>query len=464
MTSAATVKTVARRTVSRVASLRTERQLPPGRWGLSTGNDGRLRLGDLALADLTGLHGSPLHIVDLDRLDDHVGRQMRAAGTGSVAATHHLVAVGPILRHLHDQGLLGVVASIDELDRAAAIGIDPGSVVYAEAAPTTASLARALDHGVRAVTVASVDQVALLAAVAAQRGAAAPSVPAMLELSVGEGGPIGSIEAGSAASTAAARDLAAASGVDLRAIRLRRSAPVGDAESMLAAAAMVADGAELVREHGVDEVMLSIDVVPTTTPPIAGARGRLNRFAGVDLPTPRPERGADPARLTAIASATLRDATGERTRLIVEPGRALTASTQFMLATVLDVKDDGEPVHVVLDAGINLAEQTQTEYHQLFNVSCAAGPPAGPFRLVGPICTPADVLYTNWRMPRAEIGDVLAIMDTGAGFVGLSTSFSFPRPAVVGVRGSDTATLRRGETFDDLVELDLIEPGGAASG
>ena len=146
----------ARSIVTRAAALRTETQLPPGHWGLEVGADGRLRRGDIALDELATEHGSPVHVVDLDRLDEHTDRLQRSAGSGSIAATHELIAVGPLLARLHARGVLGVVASVDELDRALAIGIDPSSIVFAEAgASTTASAPRARTSAMIAATAAS---------------------------------------------------------------------------------------------------------------------------------------------------------------------------------------------------------------------------------------------------------------------------------------------------------------------
>ena len=141
-------------------------------------------------------------------------------------------------------------------------------------------------------------------------------------------------------------------------------------------------------------------------------------------------------------------------RVILEPGRALTADTQLLLTTVLDVKDDGGLAHAVLDAGVNVAEPVPNEFHQLFSVSAPAAPPTTPYRLVGPICTPADVLYNNWRLPSLEPGHVLAIMDSGAYFVPFSTTFSFPKPAILMQDGEDVVTCRRHESFEDMIGLD----------
>jgi diaminopimelate decarboxylase len=64
------------------------------------------------------------------------------------------------------------------------------------------------------------------------------------------------------------------------------------------------------------------------------------------------------------------------------------------------------------------------------------------------------VLYNNWRLPELAPGHVLAVMDTGAYFVPFSTSFSFPKPAIVMEDDGQIVACRRAETFADIVALD----------
>jgi diaminopimelate decarboxylase len=141
-------------------------------------------------------------------------------------------------------------------------------------------------------------------------------------------------------------------------------------------------------------------------------------------------------------------------RAVLEPGRALTGDAQLLLATVLAIHDDGPIPHAILDAGINVAEPTSGEYHQLFHTRTPHAPATTSYRLVGPICTPGDVLYHHWRLPDLAPGDVVAVMDSGAYFVPFSTSFSFPRPAIVVHGESGCSIARAAETFADLVHLD----------
>lgn len=459
MIDAGRIKGAVRQSVSSAAAATSSlhRDLDPGVWGLTIDDDGRLRRGDLVLPELAASHGSPVHVVDLDRLDARIAGLATSVGRDVIAVTHHLVAVGPLIRRIHDRGAIGVVTSIEEFERAIVLGIDPGTIVYAETAPTAATLAAAHSFGPRAIVAGSADVVELALEVAA-----ATTTPMAVMIGVrapGHDGVIGGFTADGAEVPVALARIADADGVTPAGIRMVVGGAIADAEAAQAAAAGLETIGTLLAGSATPglEVLMSADLAPATAPAIGGARGRLNRFAGLDLPAPRPERAADIATFVRQCRAALQTTAPAGVRLTVEPGRALTASTQLLLASVLDIKDDGEPVHVVLDAGINLAEQTQYHYHQLFNASCARGDAQGPFRMVGPICTPADVLYTNWRLPRVEIGDVLAIMDTGAGFVATSTSFSFPRPAVIGCEGDDVVVLRRAETFDDLIDLDIVE-------
>ena len=55
----------------------------------------------------------------------------------------------------------------------------------------------------------------------------------------------------------------------------------------------------------------------------------------------------------------------------------------------------------------------------------------------------------HWRLPDLAPGHVLAIMDAGAYFVPFSTTFSFPKPAIVLQDGPELTVLRRAETSGD---------------
>jgi diaminopimelate decarboxylase len=188
---------------------------------------------------------------------------------------------------------------------------------------------------------------------------------------------------------------------------------------------------------------------------------RMNQLWGCDL-VPRAPESVLMIReyvvlVQSLVAAHYRQVGRAVPRIFLEPGRAMTANTQMLLCRVMSIKETDEITYAVLDAGVNVAEPVRNEYHQLFTVGAPRTTGTRSYRLVGPICTPMDVLYQHWELPPLAVGDVLAIMDSGAYFVPFATSFSFGQPAIAMVNEGEHRLLRRAETFDDMVALDLIE-------
>jgi diaminopimelate decarboxylase len=77
--------------------------------------------------------------------------------------------------------------------------------------------------------------------------------------------------------------------------------------------------------------------------------------------------------------------------------------------------------------------------------------------VVGPICESGDFLARARPLPRAEEGDLLAVMSAGAyGFVMASNYNARPRAAEVLVDGSRYTIVRRRESYEDLVAGEMV--------
>jgi diaminopimelate decarboxylase len=142
-------------------------------------------------------------------------------------------------------------------------------------------------------------------------------------------------------------------------------------------------------------------------------------------------------------------------RVFLEPGRSMTGNAQMLVASVLSTKQVADAHYLILDAGINIAESMRGEYHKMFPVRGASLPASETWTVVGPICSPADTLRYAWRAPPLAEGDAVVMMDAGAYFVPFSTSFSYPRPAIVMLDGGVDTLIRRAENFEDLIAYDL---------
>lgn len=152
----------------------------------------------------------------------------------------------------------------------------------------------------------------------------------------------------------------------------------------------------------------------------------------------------------------------ELPELIYEPGRCIVSSNQLLLLTVHRIKErPGITKWLVTDGGLGTVTlPTYYEYHEVFLCDDVHRPRTEKVTIIGPACFAGDVVYRNKRMPRVQVGEVLAIMDSGAYFTALESSFGFPRPAIVAVHGTSHRIVRSRETFEEMSQRDSF--GGSA--
>jgi acyl-CoA dehydrogenase len=144
--------------------------------------------------------------------------------------------------------------------------------------------------------------------------------------------------------------------------------------------------------------------------------------------------------------------------IVVESGRYLTATAGSLLTSVLDVKHSRGRTFVVADAGVNhLGGMSGLQRI----MPLAARPDDGnaaSATLVGPLCTPLDVLARDAPLGASAPGDLLTIPNVGA--YGLSASLlaflSRDLPAEVVVDGDRVTHASR-----QTMRRTRIEPAGA---
>ena len=161
-----------------------------------------------------------------------------------------------------------------------------------------------------------------------------------------------------------------------------------------------------------------------------------------------------PADYAATVLPALR---GSGLTVLVEPGRLLVGAAGLLLARVVDLKMYGDgPRFVVLDAGMSelLRPALYGSYHRIVPVTPRPGPEM-PCEIVGPICESSDIFGRERPMPPLEIGDLVAILDTGAyGAVMASLYNRHPLPPEVLVDDSGWRVIRRRQTIDDQLMLE----------
>lgn len=157
-------------------------------------------------------------------------------------------------------------------------------------------------------------------------------------------------------------------------------------------------------------------------------------------------------------------------RIIMEPGRSIVANAAILLAQVQYTKQAGARKFIIVDAAMNdLIRPTLYEsYHFIWPArpGMAHIPPnrtstqriAGDEKvdIVGPICESGDYLAKERYLPQVQRGDLVAIFSAGAYGMAMSSNYNArPRAAEILVDGDTFTTIRRRETYEDLVRNEL---------
>ena len=172
---------------------------------------------------------------------------------------------------------------------------------------------------------------------------------------------------------------------------------------------------------------------PVRTLNIGGGYG-IPYFPG-DQPLDAAAVGAHLARLLPEVERDL-----PQTKIVVELGRYLVGEAGVYVCRVIDRKISRGRVFLVTDGGLhhhlaasgNFGQVIRKNYPVLVG-NRVVGEERERVSIVGPLCTPLDLLADDMDMARAEVGDLVVVLQSGA--YGLTASpaafLSHPRAAEV---------------------------------
>jgi diaminopimelate decarboxylase len=141
-------------------------------------------------------------------------------------------------------------------------------------------------------------------------------------------------------------------------------------------------------------------------------------------------------------------------RLILEPGRSISANAGVLLTKVEYIKDN----FLIVDAAMNdlLRPSLYKAHHDVCNVKDKKDN-LKIWNVVGPVCESSDFLAKNASLDVNE-DDLIVVKNAGAyGFVMASNYNSRPKACEILIDGDQSKIIRRRETLDDLLEKEKIE-------
>lgn len=435
--------------------------------GASLDANGRLHLDGQDVAALAAEYGTPLYLYDSATIRAQCRRFRQALAQhwpDSQVAYASKAYLSPALAALlHREGVALDAVSIGEVGVALAAGVPAAQIHLHGNYKPDAELRAALAAGVGRIVIDSLDELTQIDAMARSRpqpaGHALAPVPIWLRIcpdvatethaaiQTGHAGSKFGLDLAGSDVDEAVRRLRAMPALALVGLHAHAGSQLFDVAPVARVVTLLGDlAADLRERYGVDireispggglaVAYLPEDVAPAIESYVAAVAG-------------------------ALAAVTARRRLPPL-RLIVEPGRALVARAGVALYRVGPRKRtaNGDTV-LAVDGGMG-DNPRPALYAARYHAALAermTQPPDETVRVVGRYCESGDVLVTAVALPQARWGEVLAIPVSGAYHLAMASSYNqVPRPAVLLLDAGHAHLMRRRETLDDLLRLDLLD-------
>jgi diaminopimelate decarboxylase len=150
-----------------------------------------------------------------------------------------------------------------------------------------------------------------------------------------------------------------------------------------------------------------------------------------------------------------------RPKLIIEPGRAVVAQAGVALYTVGSIKEiPGVRRYVCVDGGMgdNIRPALYEARYEALVANKAADKEPSKVTIAGKYCESGDILARDVNLAPVSAGDIIAIPVSGAYSIPMSSNYNMvPRPAIAMVNDGNARVIRKRETYNDLMRLDIVQ-------
>ena len=146
--------------------------------------------------------------------------------------------------------------------------------------------------------------------------------------------------------------------------------------------------------------------------------------------------------------------------LIIEPGRSIVGRAGVAIYTVGVTKViPNVRTYVSLDGGMgdNIRPALYEAQYEAVAANKMSNTDFETVTLAGKYCETGDILVKDVSLPILDSGDLVAIPASGAYCIAMSSNYNMnPRPEIVMVSDGDSRIIRKRETYQDLMALDLL--------
>lgn len=394
-----------------------------------------LMLEEVPLARIAAAHGTPVWAYSATTLRRRA-RALRAAlaGAGLDASVHFATKANPslaVVNLLAQEGLGADVVSEGELRGARAAGVPASGIVFSGVGKTEREMRLALTEDIFQLNIESVEEAAMLDAVARSMGRRArcalrvnPDVDANTHAKITTGLTQNKFGVPIAMAPELYARMCAMPGLEPVGVAVHIGSQITRGIGPYAAAYRRLG--ELVRE-------LRAAGHPVT---------RVDCGGGLGIPY-RDEIPPEPAALAGAIRAGLGDL---GLHIMLEPGRWICGPAGVLLASVIIEKQSVGRRFIILDAAMNelLRPAMYEAWHGILPVAPAAlHAPLALADVVGPVCESSDTFARDRALPALPPHSLVAILDAGAYGASMSSTYNArPLAAEVMVEGARFALIR----------------------
>ncbi len=425
---------------------------------LEINENGELTIGDIEAAQIAEKFGTPLYVVDENRLRENYRRFYAAFDSQwddiSVCYAYKANSNSAICKVLEDEGSGAEIGSMCELKIALEIETPGEKIVFNANNKSESEIELSIKEGVL-INIDNLQELDLVNRVANNLNKKAnvgfrvnPDVkaPTHPHISTGLRESKFGLDVPSGKALKAYQKASKMENIEIKAIHSHIGSQILDPDPFVEQAEKMMElRAEIEQKTGIE-----LEVVD-----LGGGLGIPYRPEEKELP---PEKLA--SKVTTQLNESLEKHGLSKPKLILEPGRSIVADSSILLGKVGYIKERKNiPTWISIDAGMNalIRPALYDSYHHIEVVQKMKVEKTEDINIAGPLCESGDYLGKNRKLPSVDQGDIIAVYDVGA--YGLSMSSQHTgnrRPAMVMVKSGETEIIRKREKCEDLTRLDRI--------
>ncbi|WP_127530813.1 diaminopimelate decarboxylase [Paenibacillus kobensis] len=428
--------------------------------GTSKINDkGHLEIGGCDVTGLAQEFGTPLYIVDEALVRQRAREYVEAfKATGlkfQVAYASKAFSVMAMCAIAEQEGLSLDVVSDGELYTALQAGFPVGRIHFHGNNKTPEEINMALDAGIGCFVVDNFIEMALLNALAADKGKTAnvllritPGVEAHTHdyISTGQQDSKFGFDLGNGTAFRAVEETLKLANLNLLGVHSHIGSQIFEVEGFGMAVDKVAKFAVQVR----NELGKTFSVIN-----VGGGFGI--RYVEGDTPLPLA------TYVNAIADAIISNfsaANYTTPEIWIEPGRSMVGDAGTTLYTIGTNKEiPGVRKYIAVDGGMtdNPRPALYGSKYEAVIANRANDAKEETVSVAGKACESGDMLIWDLELPKSESGDLLAVFCTGAYNYAMASNYNrIRRPAVVFVKDGEASLVVKRESLEDIVVNDVI--------